>query len=146
MVERAEDVIIKHYDQLTKDELYRIVVLRNLVFVVGQGITVEPEVDGRDPECAHAMLWEDGELVGTARLFVDEEPVVVGRVAVHPDRQRQGLGSVLMEAVQEYLGARSAELHAQAHLEAWYARLGWTRTGEPFEEAEIPHVMMCWGA
>lgn len=135
---------IKHYCDLTKDELYAIMVLRDLVFVVGQKITAVPEVDGRDPECEHAMLWDDGELVGTARLFCDEDPVVVGRVAIHTERQRQGLGSVLMRAVQEHLGERRAELHAQAHLEAWYAGLGWERFGEPFDEAEIPHVMMRW--
>ena len=135
---------IKHYRDLTKDELYEIMVLRNLVFVVGQRITAEPEVDGRDRECDHAMLYENDRLVGTARLFVDEDPVVVGRVAIHPGRQRQGLGSVLMRAVQAHLDPREAELHAQAHLEDWYAGLGWERFGEPFDEANIPHVMMRW--
>ncbi|QDG53999.1 GNAT family N-acetyltransferase [Persicimonas caeni] len=135
---------IKHYRDLTKDELYAIMVLRDLVFVVGQKITAVPEVDGRDPECEHAMLYDGEQLIGTARLFAGEDPVVVGRVAIHPERQRQGLGSVLMRAVQEHLGARHAELHAQAHLEEWYASLGWERFGEPFDEAEIPHVMMRW--
>ena len=36
-------------------------------------------------------------------------------------------------------------LHAQAHLEAWYTGLGWTRVGEVYEEAEIPHVTMTRG-
>ncbi len=135
---------IKHYRDLTKDDLYAILVLRDLVFVVGQKITAVPEVDGRDPECEHAMLFDDDELVGTARIFADESPAVVGRVAIHPNRQRQGLGSVLMRAIHEHLGERQAELHAQAHLEDWYARLGWERFGEPFDEANIPHVMMRW--
>lgn len=144
MNRKTYHVEIKHYRDLTKDELYAIMVLRDRVFVVGQKITAVPEVDGRDPECEHAMLLDDRELVGTARLFGDRDPVVVGRVAIHPDRQRQGLGRVLMRAVQSHLGDRSAELHAQAHLEAWYAGLGWVRFGEPFDEAEIPHVMMRW--
>ena len=115
------------------------------VFVVGQKITSEPEVDGRDPECSHAMLWEGDTLVATARLFLHETPRLVGRVAVHPDRQRQGLGSVVMREVQRALdGGAPAELHAQAHLEAWYTRLGWRRVGEVFMEAQIPHVHMVW--
>jgi ElaA protein len=141
----SKQIAIKHYRELSKDELYRIMVLRNLVFVVGQQITAEPEVDGRDPECEHAMLCVDGELVGTARIFCDEDPAVIGRVAVHTDWQGRGLGTVLMQAIQQRLGARLTELHAQAHLEDWYSRLGWQRVGETFEEAKIPHVMMRWG-
>lgn len=135
---------LKAWEALGRDELYALLHLRDLVFVVGQGITAEPEVDGRDPQCHHAALWEGTRPVATARLFMEEDPVVVGRVAVHPERQRGGIGTRLMEAVQEALGARRATLHAQAHLEDWYARLGWVREGEVFVEAEIPHVHMNW--
>ncbi len=137
--------VIKPYEALTRDELHDIFWLRNVVFVVGQEITAEPEIDGRDPECAHAMLWRGEELIGTARIFADAAPMVVGRVAVRTDLQRGGYGTVMMEHVQRWIGERAAELHAQAHLEAWYARLGWRRVGEVFMEAKIPHVMMEWG-
>jgi ElaA protein len=144
MDEPRRRVEIKHFDALTKDELYRLLELRNRVFVVGQGITAEPEVDGLDRECEHAMLFEDGELVACARIFCEREPIVVGRVATATDRQRQGLGTDLMRAVQRHIGERPAELHAQAYLEEWYTRLGWVRSGEVFDEADIPHVMMYW--
>jgi ElaA protein len=137
---------IQHFDQLTAREVYDVMHLRDVVFVVGQKITAVPEVDGLDPECAHARAFDDGRLVGTARIFVDRRPMSVGRVAVHPDFQGQGIGTRLMEYVQSWLGARPAELHAQAHLEKWYADLGWERVGEQFVEAEIPHVTMVWNA
>lgn len=137
-------VEINAYEELTRDELHDVFMLRNIVFVVGQGITAEPEVDGRDPECEHAMLWDGDTLLGTARIFHRETPQVVGRVAVLTSRQGEGLGSILMEAVQAHIGEAAAELHAQAHLEDWYTRLGWKRAGDVFEEAEIPHVMMTW--
>lgn len=137
--------VVKPFDRLSLNELHEIMRLRNEVFVVGQKITCEPEVDGLDPECEHAMLYEGEVLVGTARIFAQRDPIVVGRVAVCTDRQRGGLGSILMRAVQEHLGQRAATLHAQAHLEAWYARLGWRRVGDVFFEAEIPHVTMVRG-
>lgn len=133
-----------HFDELTAREVYDLLHLRDVVFVVGQKITAVPEVDGLDPQCAHARAVLDGEVVGTARIFVDETPLIVGRVAVHPDHQGQGIGTELMQFVQRWLGRRPAELHAQAYLEDWYTRLGWQRFGEPFVEAEIPHVMMRW--
>ena len=135
---------IKPYDELTRDELHDVFRLRCDVFVVGQEITAEPEIDGRDPACHHAMVWDGGELVGTLRIFADEEPLVIGRVAVARDRQREGVGTRMMEEVQQWLGDRPAELHAQQYLEEWYASLGWERFGEAFVEAEIPHVHMRW--
>lgn len=143
---------ITHYRDLSRDELHDIFYLRGLVFVVGQKITAEPEVDGRDRECAHMMLWQrqagappdaaGRQLLGTARIFVDGTPTTIGRVAIHPDFQGQGLGTRLMRAAQAWLNGRPAELHAQAHLEAWYKRLGWRRVGAPFLEADIPHILM----
>ena len=136
---------IKGFDDLTNLELYDLLHLRDVVFVVGQKITAVAEVDGLDPQCLHARaLTAQGRAIGTARIFADETPMVVGRVAVHPDYQRGGIGSRLMRHVQQWLGEREAELHAQAYLEGWYAGLGWQRFGEPFDEAEIPHVMMRW--
>ena len=134
------------FDELSSRELYDLLHLRDVVFVVGQKITAVPEVDGLDPRCAHARAFNDDRVVGTARIFVNEHPMVVGRVAVHPDFQRQGIGSQLMQHVQAWLGSRAAELHAQAYLEEWYAGLGWERFGDPFDEAEIVHVMMRWPA
>lgn len=141
MVIRAE---FKAFYELSLDELYQVMVLRNEVFVVGQKITAEPEVDGLDPQCHHGLLWVDGELLGTARLFMEERPVKVGRVAIAVDWQGRGLGTRLMEAVQEFLNGRPAELNAQAHLQGWYEGLGWQRVGEVFEEAQIEHVCMVW--
>ncbi len=142
-------IFIRHFDDLSKRELYDILWLRDVVFVVGQKITAVSEVDGLDPDCQHAMLFDGAELIGTARIFADEDPIIVGRVAIHPERQGEGLGTELMQAVQSHIDLnleKNAELHAQAHLEAWYSRLGWERFGGKFVEAEIPHVMMRWRA
>ncbi|MFU8806058.1 MAG: GNAT family N-acetyltransferase [Bradymonadaceae bacterium] len=136
---------LKRFEALSLQELYDVLYLRNVVFVVGQKITSEPEVDGLDPRCSHAMLYAGDELVGTARVFDEESPMVIGRVAVHTERQREGLGTILMERIQDELGDTACELHAQAHLEEWYSRLGWKRVGEVFDEAGIPHVMMVRG-
>ena len=135
---------IKPFDELSRQELYELMVLRNRVFVVGQKITAEAEVDGLDPNCHHVLMRLDGQLVGTARLFWEEEPVKVGRICVDTSRQRVGLGTAMMERVQDYLGDRRAVMHAQQYLEKWYESLGWEREGEVFDEAEIAHVKMEW--
>ncbi|MBM4341772.1 MAG: GNAT family N-acetyltransferase [Deltaproteobacteria bacterium] len=133
----------KRFEDLGLRELYAILQLRDEVFVVGQKITAEPEVDGLDPQCVHVMGRNAaGRLVATARLFVDEQPIVVGRVAVAISAQRRGVGTQLMRYVHTVLCDRPARLSAQAHLESWYAALGWIAYGEPYFEANIPHIGM----
>jgi len=135
--------VCKSFAELTKIELYEILHLRSLVFVVGQRITAEPEVDGDDPSYHHLMgRDEEHRIVAAARLGFGCEPVKVGRVGVRTELQRRGIGGQLMRAVHESIGDRPAEMHAQAYLESWYASLGWQREGENFVEAEIDHVRM----
>ena len=130
------------YEELTKDELYALLWLRDRVFVVGQKITAESEIDGDDPANHHLLGYKDGELVAYARLSWDQPVVKVGRVAVDPSQQRGGIGTELMLAVHELLRNRPAKMHAQAYLRRWYESLGWRVTGPLFLEAEIEHYPM----
>lgn len=138
------DLEIRAFDDLSVHQLHDVLALRSRVFVVEQKITEVPEVDGRDPEARHALLWRDGRLVGTTRLLTDRDPIKVGRVAVDKGVRGEGLGRTMMEAVQDFLGDRAAKLHAQAHLEGWYDALGWERRGDNFEIVGIDHVAMYW--
>jgi ElaA protein len=139
------DVSFVHlrFDDLTLRELHDVLRLRDEVFVVGQRITAEPEVDGLDPVCVHVLGRDrSGRTVATARLHFGGPVAKVGRVAVHPDLQRRGLGTRLMAYVHDVLGDRAATMSAQAHLRDWYEALGWRAEGEIYDEAEIPHVRM----
>ncbi len=131
------------FDALSLRDLHDVLRLREEVFVVGQRITCEAEIDGHDPECVH-VLGRDaaGRIVATARLFVDEDPVKVGRIAVDGALQRRGIGTRLMAYVHGLLGSRAAVMSAQTHLRPWYERLGWRAEGERYDEAGIPHVRM----
>lgn len=133
----------KTFDELGLRELYAVLQLRDEVFVVGQKITAEPEVDGMDPFAVHVLGRDgDGRLVATARLFFGDGPVKVGRVAVHPSLQGRGLGRQLMRYVHGVMGDAAGAMSAQAHLESWYSELGWQRVGGLYFEANIPHIKM----
>jgi len=45
-------------------------------------------------------------------------------------------------AEAERRGDGEVLLHAQRSAEGFYARLGFTPRGEPFDEVEIPHIEM----
>lgn len=135
----------KPFAALTLGEFHALVRLREEVFVVGQRITTEAEIDGLDPQCVHVLGRDPaGEVVATARLFTAARPVKVGRICVALPCQRRGLGSALMRYVHTLLdarppGERAGVMSAQAHLVPWYEQLGWTAEGPVYDECGIPH-------
>ncbi|TFV85243.1 GNAT family N-acetyltransferase [Microbacterium sp. dk485] len=127
--------------------LYRILWLRVSVFVVEQEAAY-PEIDGRDIEPGAELMWiaEGPEVAATLRILRDKGGMRIGRVATAAPARGRGYAGDLMRAAV----ARCAELapdlpialDAQMQLEDWYARFGFVRSGEPFEEDGIPHIPM----
>jgi len=56
------------YDQLTKDDLYAILQLRQAIFVVEQACPYL-DADGKDQGSYHVMMKSDDTLVGYTRLL-----------------------------------------------------------------------------
>ena len=123
--------------------LYRIMALRVAVFVHEQKIVDEVELDGADLLATTELFWiqdEHGEVLATLRVLV-EDTVHIGRVATAVQGRGRGYAGELVEAaLKAYPGV--VEISAQAHLEKWYERFGFTRVGEQYLEAGIPHVKM----
>jgi ElaA protein len=125
------------------ETLYRIVALRTDVFVYEQGITSEPELDGRDLEPTTELFWtEDGEeIVATLRVLADGDITHIGRVATAKHARGRGLAGELIHAALATC-AGVVDISAQAYLENWYGRFGFVRTGPNYPEAGIDHVPM----
>lgn len=138
--------------------LYLLAKLRQDVFSLEQQAT-DPDLDGRDLEPGTTLMWlelpgPEAEELGLsgmpiAHLRVLREPegtVRIGRVAVHGAYRRGGCGRRLMAGALAHLRetAPVAEVHidAQAHLEQWYAAMGFETVGGLFMEAGIEHVAM----
>jgi ElaA protein len=138
------DVRSARLSELDPVTLYRILRLRTDVFVVEQECAY-PELDGRDLEPGSLQLWlADGDdVTATLRLLTDPDGAArIGRVATAGTARGRGLAAVLMQRALELAGDRPVVLDAQAHLEGWYARFGFTRAGEEYVEDGIPHVPM----
>lgn len=142
---------IEHHLALTAREMtglqmHGILRLRTAVFVLEQGIVVEEEIDAADAldTTIHHWLELDGRPVAVLRLLTGGDTMVVGRVATAREHRGRGLAARLIRQVLEQIAGdgRPVGLHAQAHLEHWYARLGFRRDGEDFLEAGIPHTPM----
>lgn len=121
--------------------------LRMEVFVKEQGVPRDIEIDAMDPVCRHVVLLNRlGHAVATGRL-VSEAPGVarIGRMAVARELRGGSLGRNVLDALigaARDRGDHSALLHAQLHAENFYARAGFVREGDTYEEAGIAHVTM----
>ena len=123
--------------------------IRQRVFVEEQACPPEEEWDGLDETSRHVIGFVDGTPAATARWrTVPYEARLVAkleRFAILPAYRGRGYGRRLVRYVMEdarRAGFETQVLHAQAHLEAFYASLGFATVGAPFTEAGIPHVKM----
>jgi ribosomal protein S18 acetylase RimI-like enzyme len=91
------------------------------------------------PTGAELVAAQSGEVIGLLDLRVDSDLATVTTIAVHPDHQRQGVGTALLETAC----ARAKTLGASM-IEAWtrddQAALGWYRSRGFSESGHYLHV------
>jgi YbgC/YbaW family acyl-CoA thioester hydrolase len=121
--------------------------VRDAVFVQEQAIPKEMEWDAADAGLTHAVLYNRlGQPIATGRLLQPAPGVAqVGRMAVLRVLRSGGLGAQMLHALEEQARQRGdAELmlHAQQSAQGFYAKLGYSVRGQPFEEAGIVHIEM----
>lgn len=139
----------KAFNELTTAELYEILYLRNLVFVVEQNCAYL-DTDKKDHVAHHVTVYDDeGELAAYARIFKPEikyPTCSIGRVIVSPKHRGTNLGHVLMEhavkAVEDLYGTGTITLSAQAHLQRFYSKHNFVTVSDEYMEDGIPHVEM----
>lgn len=139
---------IKHYDLLTKDELYEIMKLRNEVFVVEQNCVYQ-DIDGKDTTALHLCYYDQGELVAYLRILnrgTSYEDVSIGRVLVKASHRDQKLGRLIMDEsigyIKTELDEPSIKISAQAYLKKFYTSLGFEVVSDEYLEDGILHLEM----
>ncbi|MEM9582204.1 MAG: GNAT family N-acetyltransferase [Pseudomonadota bacterium] len=117
--------------------------IRRVVFIDGQSVPEEEEVDGKDPDCLHYILRQDGMAVATARILPLGTTAKVQRVAVLGSARSAGLGAALMRHlltdIAEHHGFTVAVLGSQTHAIGFYERLGFETFGPEYLDAGITH-------
>ncbi len=128
------------------DELPTCLEIRLEVFVEGQNVPLEEEVDGRDEQCSHFLASEGGRALATARLRItDQGEARAERVAVLQAARGTGLGLAVMRLLQQTAAQRGHSevvLHAQVAVIPFYERLGYVAEGPVFMDCDIPHRTM----
>ena len=140
---------VRVFDGDASDDLSTALRIRREVFVDGQGVPEDLELDGLDPACVHFLVEVDRgagwEPLGAARMRAIHGAIKAERVAVLEAARGLGLGVQLMEALHaeaRQQGHDEAVLNAQVSVIGFYERQGYVAEGRRFYEADIPHQKM----
>lgn len=135
------------FKELDTDLLYRIIALRESVFVVEQDCAYQ-EADGLDAYALHLCGFDGaGKLIAYLRCYtVEKNECHVGRIVVPAAERGKGLGHELMEQglklVSQHFQGCSIVMEAQSQLAPFYEAYGFRVEGREFLWDGIPHLRM----
>lgn len=140
------ELVIKHFTELSVDELYEILKARVDVFVVEQNCPY-PEIDGKDKDAYHIFLRDENGIAAYLRVLkggVSFDVPALGRILT--TRRGEGLGAeIVREGIKfasEKLAAEEIKIEAQTYAREFYEKLGFRQCSEPFMDDGIEHIVM----
>lgn len=143
----------KTFSELSLDELYEIMALRQEVFVVEQDCPYL-DADGKDQDSWHLTgVDKNGKLIAYARIVPQgisyKNYPSIGRIITAASVRGKGVGKKLLLASLEATGklfeGQAIKISAQCYLIKFYESFGFKTSGEEYLEDNIPHIAMLRG-
>jgi ElaA protein len=139
---------VKEFNELSLDELYDIMHLRQEVFVVEQDCPYM-DADYKDQKAIHINGYYENELVAHTRIVapgISYKEQSIGRVVSKPKYRKQGVGIALMkksiEVLEEKYNSPICRISAQKYLIKFYNSFGFEVCSEEYLEDDLPHFQM----
>lgn len=144
--EQPRDPLICH-PAWAQEELEQALQIRNRVFVQEQRIFEKSDADQNDDKSTHLVAELDGRIVGTVRVFPNENNGhwIGGRLAIIKEHRHSGAGELLVREAVGYVkkqGCRQFTAHIQKENVPFFSRLGWKAVGPVFDYHGKPHQLM----
>ena len=141
---------IKKFNELSTEEIYEILKVRNQVFIVEQNCPYE-DCDDKDKNAYHLFLSDEGKIVAYIRILhkgVSYDEVSIGRVLVNWEYRGKNFGRELMvkgiDFIESKLKENSIRISGQEYLREFYKSLGFKEVSEVYLEDDIPHIEMLY--
>lgn len=138
------DISVKKVDYHT--DFQQCMAIRHQVFILGQNVPQEIEIDGQDMHCDHYLLFVKEQSAGVARVRYIKDIAKIQRVAILPEFQGRHLGQVLMEFIiadiNQHHHVKKIKLSSQVHALVFYEKLGFSVCSDEYMDAGIPHKDM----
>lgn len=140
------------FSELSNEDLYAILALRQLVFVVEQHCPYL-DCDGLDRHARHLVGWRDRQEEHHPHAYLrvlpperDSDPVRIGRLLTHPEIRGQGVGHEMLRRAMAWIAStwprRRIAISAQQYLQDFYRGYGFHAVSASYLEDGIPHVAM----
>ena len=101
--------------------------------------------DDIDKIAYHFIVYDGEKPVATARLYGNENPYHIGRVAVIREYRGKGIGAYVMNEVEKFAkeqGISSLVLSAQVRASDFYRKCGYKEFGNEYMDEFCPHIDM----
>lgn len=139
----------KTFDELSTIELYKILQLRQAVFVVEQNCPYL-DADDLDQGATHMIgIDQHGTVHAYARILAVNtsypDYASIGRIITSAVSRGTGLGGRLMEeslALCRLLHPQDIKISAQVYAKKFYNKYGFQSVGFGYLEDDIPHIAM----
>jgi ElaA protein len=143
--------VYKSFNELTVDELYAILQLRNEVFSVEQNCVYQ-DADDKDQPAYHLCGWHENKLAAYCRILpkgISYNHPGIGRVVTSPKYRQGGYGREMMQmAVKKTIEEFNDPfiiISAQLYLKSFYESIGFVQVSAEYPEDGIPHIKMQYG-
>lgn len=129
----------KFYETLPKEAIY----IREEVFMKEQGF--QNEFDDIDHHCLHLVVFKEDKPIGCARMYEENNKMILGRIAVLKDYRKQNVGTYIMSLLEhkaKELNFNITALSAQVRASSFYKNNGYIQSGEEYFDEYCPHIHM----
>ena len=146
------NIIIKYiwktFAELSSDELYAVIHLRQKVFIVEQDCPYI-DADYTDQDAFHLLAYNDKDLIGYLRAFrpgIKYDGSSLGRIVTEINSRGLGIGKEITREGVNFLSKEYPDheivISAQHRLEHFYINLGFIPRGVVYLEDNIDHIQM----
>ena len=139
---------IKNFEDLSTKELYKILKVRQEVFIVEQ-TCYYLDADGYDDKALHIWAETNGEIEAYCRILsqgIKYPETSIGRVLTNTKYRNLKLGKTLiniaLQAIETHFETSECRISAQDYLLEFYKSFGFEDTGKKYLEDDIPHTEM----
>ena len=143
------DFVWKKFNELSIDDLYAILNLRQQVFILEQNCPYI-DADYSDQDAFHLLGFQGNKLVAYLRAFPPHikypHSSSMGRIVVEESQRKQDIGKDITKIGINFLKEQYPDsqivISAQHRLEQFYCDLGFASRGKVYLEDDIDHIQM----
>lgn len=143
---------IKHFSELELKELYKILRIRNEVFIVEQNCPYL-DCDNKDLDAYHIFCEINEDIAVYSRILkrgISYNEVSIGRVLCSKNFRGKGISKECIEKAINFIKSNLEEerirISAQEYAKEFYEKCGFRQVSERYLEDDIPHIEMLYGS